>query len=109
MNSRIKWAGVLAAGCLLGILGVYAIFAIVFIAGLGTGFEFLKVKRGGEINPYMLISKIKHTAVILAASVFVYSIIAGSYIVGGLISIGVLMLSATLVHTIQTDVLGLDE
>jgi hypothetical protein len=109
MDQKVKWILILAAGCLIGILGVYVILALVFIAILGTIFEFIKAKKGNEINPYTLMEKIKYFSVILAVAVFVSSIIGGRPVVGCLIGIGAILLAATLIHAIRTDVLALDE
>jgi hypothetical protein len=109
MNTLLKWILVLIIGCFLGVFGIYTILAGVFIAVLGTVIEYIKVMKGSELNPYQLMEKIKYASVILATSVFVYSTLAERYIIGGLIGIGILLLAATLIHTIRTDVLVLNE
>ena len=109
MDQKIKWILILIAGCLIGILGVYVILALVFIAIIGTIYEYIKARKGNEINPYTLMEKIKYFSAILAVSVFVSSIFSGKIIVGALIGIGAILLAATLIHAIRTDVLALDE
>jgi len=109
MNTLLKWILVLIAGGFLGVFGIYTILAGVFVAVLGTVIEYIKVMKGREINPYQLMEKIKYASVILATSVFVYATLAERYIIGGLIGIGILLLAATLIHTIRTDVLVLNE
>ena len=90
------------------IAGVVAGAIVVIPALILAGYYFYKVKKGEEINPLMLIERVKHVTLCLVALVLVCALIVQHIGIGILISIVAALISIAVIHAIRTDVMAME-